>query len=196
MSARFIIIFFFLSVFGHQPADHKTLYFDIYFKDDSVGTLRATLDPKGSKVQYTSITSVSIKIIKQLKVDYEYLVTFEDGYLSESNVDVLINEKTHTEAFTKWTGNQYKFVKDRKNEAIMEEKVPYSTILLFFSEPNNVEQCYSEMDGSINTIVPLGDHRYKKINSKGKENIYQYHNGTLTEATIDGIVDFKIVKRN
>jgi len=60
-----------------------------------------------------------------------------------------------------------------------------------------IERCFSEQNGSFNDLVALGKHRYKKINSKGRENIYQYENGALKEANIDGgIVEFQMVAKD
>lgn len=196
MFSHFITIWFLLSALSHKPSEGTVLYFDIYMKDSMVGTLRAAIDPMGPQTQYSSDTSVKVKVLKKLKVDYEYLVTYEDGYLFESNVDVLVNEKPHAEAYTKWTGTEYRIIKNGKKELSFNDKVPYSTILLFFREPDGIEHCYSEMDGSINTIIPLGGHSYKKVNSKGKENTYSYQDGKLKRASISGLVAFTIMARD
>jgi hypothetical protein len=132
MFSHFITIWFLLSAVSHKPSEGKVLYFDIYMKDSMVGTLRAAIDPMGPQTQYSSDTSVKVKVLKKLKVDYEYLVTYEDGYLFESNVDVLVNEKPHAEAYTKWNGTEYRIIKNGKKELSFNDKVPYSTILLFF----------------------------------------------------------------
>jgi hypothetical protein len=43
----------------------------------------------------------------------------------------------------------------------------------------------------------LGDHTYKKINSKVKEDVYYYKDGTLEKAIIHGgLVDFELIAKD
>ena len=86
-------------------------------------------------------------------------------------------------------------IQNSKHKTSLEDRIANSTILLFFEEPTDIEHLFSEMDGSMNTIVPIGDHRYKKVNAKGRENIYQYADGKLVEADISGQIDFKIIAK-
>tara|TARA_R110002124_G_scaffold227889_2_gene393268 strand:- start:19141 stop:19278 length:138 start_codon:yes stop_codon:yes gene_type:complete len=40
----------------------------------------------------------------------------------------------------------------------------------------------------------MGNHAYKKVNSKGNENVYYYQKGALKRALIDGgLVKFEII---
>lgn len=191
------ISFFLFCFFTSSSPEEEELLFDIYLKEKLIGTLRATHKTAGSEQIYFSKTIVNKKIIiKKVKVDYEYLVSFKDNYLSESNVNVFINEKPYAKTSTKWSGDQYEVLKNEKRKSILKDKFMYSTILLFFKEPKAIKECYSEMDGSINKIVSLGNHKYKKINAKGKENLYLYKEGKLTQAFINGIINFEIRAQN
>jgi hypothetical protein len=195
MFGHFFLLFLLSNSIGHQPPRGHILDFDIYVKEDIVGNLRATKDTVAGKTRYTSATSVTIKFIKELKIDYDYQVTYENGWLSRSEVDVLVNERPHKQALIFWTGSGYEVIQNSKHKTSLEDRIANSTILLFFEEPTDIEHLFSEMDGSMNTIVPIGDHRYKKVNAKGRENIYQYADGKLVEADISGQIDFKIIAK-
>lgn len=174
-----------------------SLYFDIVVKDKIVGSLKATQSSKDSKTYYHSSTTIKTRIIKDIAVNYKYDVTFENEILKKAGVNITINKKPHANTLTQWEDTHYQIAKNGKNEVAMKDSIDFTTILLYFEEPINIARCYSEQDGSFNTIVSLGNHSYKKINSKGKENIYHYKSGALEKANIDGgLVKFEIVARN
>jgi len=171
----------------------NTLNFNIIYKDKIVGNLQATKTIKNSMVNYQSITTINTRIIKKIEVNYKYDVTYENDFLKKANVVIDINDKPHSDITTNWKGSYYQIIKNSKKEIVVEDNITYATILLYFKEPIEVEKCYSEQDGSFNTIVPLGNHIYKKINVKGHENIYHYKDGFLQKAGINGgLVNFEI----
>ena len=65
---------------------------------------------------------------------------------------------------------------------------------MYFEEPVTITRCYSEQEGDFNIITSLGNHKYKKVNSRGKESFFFYKNGSLEKAVIDGgIVSFEMI---
>lgn len=171
------------------------MYFDIIHKDDLVGSLKATRTAKGSKTIYQSYTSIKKRLIKEIELEYKYDVTFDNSLLKKANVNITINDKPHARTSTVWKNYKFQIVKNEKKSSF-NDSIEYATILLYFKEPVQIKNCYSEQDGTMNTIVPLGNHSYKKINAKGKENIYYYKKGVLQKAIIDGgIVSFEMIAR-
>ena len=171
-------------------------YFDIIHHDKVVGSLKASQKTKGEKTYYQSVTKIKIKLIKDIQVDYKYDVTFKDQLLRKADVRIIVNDKPHAETSTIWKDDAYQIVENNGTKKTLEDSIDYVTILLYFKEPIGVSSCYSEQDGSLNTIVALSNHTYKKNNSKGNENTYHYQNGVLEKASIDGgIVNFEIIAR-
>ncbi|WP_324027204.1 hypothetical protein QSV08_05210 [Maribacter sp. BPC-D8] len=172
----------------------NTFYFDIIHKDNVIGSLKASKTIKDSKVHYQSVTTINTRVIKKIDVNYLYNVTYENNKLKRANVVIDVNDKPYADILTNWEIDYYQISKNDKNELVVEEDINYATILLYFDEPINVERCYSEQDGSFNTIIPLGNHSYKKINAKNHENIYYYKNGFLEKAEINGgLIKFDII---
>ncbi|SHI85501.1 DUF6134 family protein [Pseudozobellia thermophila] len=196
-------IIFFLFVLtqmgtGETPPDITTatdsLRFDIVMKGKVVGNLEAIRKKKEGKVRFQSSTTIKTRVITDIEVNYNYDVVFEDKVLEQAYVTIEVNQKTHANTTTKREGNGYQILINDKKDRVVEEPINYATIQLYFEEPVNTTRCYSEQDGTFNSLVPLGGHRYKKINSKGKENTYSYSNGYLEKANIDGgLVKFDIV---
>jgi hypothetical protein len=159
-----------------------------------VGTLSATQKSIDSKTYYHSSTDIQIKFIKTFDVNYEYDVFFDNQILQTANVDINYNGNQHAQTFTKLKNNEYQVIKDEKLEATWKETIRYSTISMYFKEPINITRCYSEQEGDFNTITHLGNHKYKKVNTSGRESFFFYKNGSLEKAVIDGgIVSFDMV---
>ncbi|MGB2759341.1 MAG: DUF6134 family protein [Maribacter stanieri] len=180
--------------FNTINASKKTLTFDIINKNEVIGNLKATKTSTDTKTHYQSVTTISTKILKEIKVNYKYDVTYERNKLKKANVYIDVNDKPYADILTNWEAKHYQITKNDKKEKVVEDEINYATILLYFNEPIDIERCYSEQDGSFNTIVPLGNHTYKKINAKNHENIYYYKNGFLQKAEINGgLVKFEII---
>ncbi len=196
MTLHFILIYFLAGQMAIPPSADTSLYFDIVVKDKIVGSLKATQNSKDSKTYYRSSTTIKTRIIKEIAVNYKYNVTFENEILKKADVTITVNKKPHAETHTLWKDTEYQITKNGKSEVALKETINYATISMYFEEPIEVNRCYSEQDGSFNTIIPLGNHSYKKVNAKGQENIYYYNEGVLEKTVIDGgLVQFEMIAR-
>ncbi|MDO6492273.1 MULTISPECIES: DUF6134 family protein [unclassified Cellulophaga] len=192
MIKNIALVLFFCGLLINTKADTTVLNFNILHKNKVVGSLVATKVINGDIISYHSFTQIQTKIITTVDLKYDYNVTFNSDKLFNSNVNILLNGKSLAETSTLFRNGEYLVTKNKK-VLKLQDSIVYSTVLLYFKEPINVKECYSEQDGSFNTLVSLGNHKYKKINSKGNENVYVYKNGVLYEATIDGgLINFVI----
>ncbi|MEP2237891.1 MAG: DUF6134 family protein [Maribacter sp.] len=203
MSSTHLIITFCSLLFFNLNSDEITtkpnnsLNFNIIHNDKIVGNLQAKQTIENSKINYQSISTINTRIIKEIEVNYKYDVTYENNLLKRANVLIDVNNRPHADITTSWQESYYQITKNSKNEKVVEGHITYATILLYFKEPINIEKCYSEQDGSFNSIVALGNHIYKKINAKDQENIYHYKDGFLKKAEINGgLVNFEIVAQD
>ncbi|MCK0190646.1 DUF6134 family protein [Arenibacter sp. F20364] len=194
---RYLLLVGFIICTITNPNVPKTSkYFDIVLKDKIVGSLKVSRSTKDSTTYYNSTTSIKTRLIKNIEVDYKYDVVFDNMMLKKADVQITVNDKPHAETTTLWKEGYYQVLKNSNEEITLMEPIDYTTILLYFKEPVDIDRCYSEQDGSLNHIISLGDHTYKKINAKGKENTYHYKNGVLTNAVIDGgILSFNMIAR-
>lgn len=192
-----ILVNFLMGYMVVPSSPEAALSFDIVHKNKTVGSLEATQTTKDSKTYYHSSTTIETKIVKKIAVHYKYDVIFENEILKKADVNITLNNKTHANTLTQWEDTEYQIAKNGKNGVSLKDTIDYATILLYFKEPINIDRCFSEQDGSFNTIVSLGNHSYKKVNSKGKENIYYYKSGVLEKAVIDGgLIKFEMFARN
>jgi len=192
MIKHLVWLIFFIGLNSDSISTNTSLHYDIIMKDKVIGSLDTHQNTKGSLTTYQSLTSIKTKLLTTIEVDYKYDVIFNNSLLKKANVSIVINDRQHAETSTLWKNDQYEIVKNQK-ESSFKDSIQYTTILMYFKEPKKIKNCYSEQDGSMNTIVSLGNHRYKKINAKGKENTYFYKKGVLHKANIDGgVVNFEL----
>ena len=192
-----ILINFLICQWSYSDTSDQHMYFDVILHNNKViGSLKATRTTKDSITYYHSSTIIKTRLIKDIRVNYKYDVTFNNTLLEKADVHITVNEKPHAETYTQRTSTYYQIVKNDDKKKTLKDSISYATIQLYFKEPVNVDNCYSEQDGSFNTIAALGNHSYQKINSKGKVNTYYYKNGALKKATIDGgLIKFEIIAK-
>ncbi|WP_394357293.1 DUF6134 family protein [Dokdonia donghaensis] len=107
---------------------------------------------------------------------------------------MFVNDKPRAQTYTRKQDSLFIISRDYKRPQFYKEPINYTTIQLYFEEPIGLTSCYSEQDGSINKLVALGNHSYKKVNAKGLENLYFYKDGRLIKASIDGgVIQFELV---
>jgi len=197
MIKNLVVIIFFITLGSDSNTFEERIIFDVIRNEKVIGNLKATKTIKDSKTYYKSSTSIKARIIKEIRVNYKYNVTFDSESLQQSNVNITVNEKSHAKTSTEWDNNTYQVVKNGKDEATITNAISYSTVQLYFEEPKNITTCYSEQNGSFNTIIAMGNHVYKKVNASNNENLYYYKNGLLTKATIDGgLIQFEIIRKS
>ncbi|QXP61330.1 DUF6134 family protein [Olleya sp. HaHaR_3_96] len=197
MIKNLVVIIFFITLGSDSHTFEEKIIFDVIRNEKVIGNLKATKTIKDSKTYYKSSTSIKARIIKEIRVNYKYNVTFDSESLQQSNVNITVNEKSHAKTSTEWDNNTYQVVKNGKDEATITNAISYSTVQLYFEEPKNITTCYSEQNGSFNTIIAMGNHVYKKVNASNNENLYYYKNGLLTKATIDGgLIQFEIIRKS
>lgn len=197
MFYHLVLISLLITSWNSINSSEAIIYFDVVHNTKVIGNLKATRTIKDSKTYYHSSTTIKTRIIKKIRVNYKYVVIFDAGLLEKSAVHITVNEKPHAETFTRWEETNYQIMKNDKEEKTIKDSISYATVQLYFKEPLDISTCYSEQDGSFNTIIAIGNHSYKKINSKGKENIYYYETGILKKIIVDGgIIKFEIIAKS
>ena len=196
MLKKLIILSFFIFLGSNSNAPDRYLNFDIILHNKVVGNLESTQITKDGITNYQSSTNIKTRLLKDILVNYRYDVVFDNKFLKKADVYITVNKKSHAKTHTQWMGPYYQITKNDDKKKNMKDSITFATIQLYFEEPVDIDNCYSEQDGSFNTIAPLGNHIYKKVNSKRKENMYYYKNGILKKATIDGgLISFEMIAR-
>jgi hypothetical protein len=101
----------------------------------------------------------------------------KDGFMTSS---VFQNIKEDGEIFTKATSDKGKLLVDKNGEkTTIPSTVNYSSLLLYFSEPHNLQKVFSERLGEFFDVIKEADGRYTAQTKSGSA-VYTYANGKLT----------------
>ncbi|QEC66902.1 sterol desaturase family protein [Panacibacter ginsenosidivorans] len=109
---------------------------------------------------------------------------FENGLLIKSYVYRKINNEIKFDQQTAYTGNQYIIRKTKNDEHIPISGIYYNQLSLYFSEPVNIKQVYSDFFHVMLTIEKNKDGMYKLTLPDGNINYYLYTNGICTYVKI------------
>jgi hypothetical protein len=191
---KLAIILSLLTVTPKPSVEEESVLFDIVHKDRIVGVLKAVKRSNGASIIYENFTRVNTCIIKRIEMTYETKVVFENGEMVEANVITRVNGKLRACLQTRKTGSRYHFLKNGKMKKVVENPIRFSSIMLLFEEPRDVDYTYSEETGCFFKINPSGKLVYRKMNGRGKISTYSYSAQALQRIAIEGgLFNFEMI---
>lgn len=176
------------------PPAVEVRYFDIVHRDKVIGSLTATKTEDDNQIIYKNETFIRTRIVKEIEVNYLFEAMYINGELENAEAIIKVNDEIRESTITcrEKPGYIVQLHQD-KEKWIDSEVIVYSSVMLTFEEPAVNDKSFSEKDGNEHQLMPMGEHSYKKINSKGQENSYYYEGGDLKWAKLDaGIINFEI----
>jgi hypothetical protein len=126
---------------------------------------------------------------------------FLDGVLHSSSTEQVVNGRRKEQTSTKHiNGQRYQFGLTEKNTSAKEREISVPIVHtitgLYYQEPVNVADVYSEKYGKICRVKKLDEGKYCISLPNGKESIYSYQGGQCTEiATELGGIRLSIVRK-
>lgn len=173
----------------------ETKRFDVIYKGEKIGVLKAEKFERNSRTTYVSNTRIktTILLIKKINIRHKYRVSYKSGHLHSSKVVIKVNKKKPDRVRVNRSDDKYHIHASDKEDSSIEEPIKLSSILLYFEEPKGMDKCFSERSGNFNTLEQTGEGTYRIINEDGDKNRYHYSNGELSLIEVDGdLVSFKI----
>lgn len=165
-----------------------TSEFNVYFKDDLIGTVKAFSNIKGINVIKDIQTNTDAKIlVTSIHVESEIYLLYKSGILSKGiayRTASRGNEDVHANT-TYNSNNSYTIVKDGKTSKLEVPEIKYCVGDLYFSEPKGIKQVFSNMYGKFLTIQPLANNTYKINLPDGKTSTYKYISGRLESIEVE-----------
>jgi len=190
-----ITFIFLLILFKHTCsfAQIQNVKYKVIYKDKEVGTLIATKQTSDSIIFYQNKTKIDTRIITKVSLEYDYKITFEKGLLNESIVQIELNGKSRKNSKTVLEKNKYHYYEDEKLSHLISENINYTAAMLMLEEPIDIQNVYSEENGTFHSLKKIEEHIYEKKGEKNRINTYIYKNNILKKAIIDaGIIEFQV----
>ena len=163
----------------------QTHTYDIYKGSDRIGEILVTKRTKGSKTTYEANSNSEFRIIFSNEMETRLSADYENNELVSCNSKNTLNGKIRSHARMKKEGDVYHFFKHPAEKYQKREKpIRNSTVQLYFTEPLNITDVYSENYLENCPLKALGNHTYELVLPGGKINHYIYKNGKLEEIKV------------
>lgn len=163
----------------------QVLKYTVTGKGDSIGYLTVHQEIHGNRIRYRSLNETKINMLKSFNIRHEVEAVYEGGALHYSEVIVQVNDNQHHHSEVKWDGNQYLIFKEGEKTDSIQKPIHYSSMQLYFQEPKDQRQVFSEQFGRWQSIDLVdGKSSAYILDKKGNKNKYYYHRGQMTYAEV------------
>ncbi len=184
----FTICSFFLlfSEFASEADQKQTtnLIYNIVYKNDSIGYLDANYDINQSSELYIITSEASFRFLMRFSSDYSFENRFRGGTLVSSKTQNKVNDKVRSTSAITRKGDGYDMKIDDVSSRL-NKKVTYAMANLYFHEPSDITEVFSERYGEFCKIKKVANHKYELHLPSGKKNYYSYKNGICQEVEVN-----------
>jgi len=171
----FVGIFFLISV----NVFAQKIELDVLMGDKKIGEIKTEKKAKGKTASYTLSSTVDVTMLFKVQVTTLASNTFTNGLLTTSQANRKSNMQTENKTTaTIWKAKAYEINRDNVI-ATLTEPVKYCVTNLYFEEPVNQQNAFSEIQALQLPIKSLGNHEYEISQPGGKKDVYTYVNGKL-----------------
>ncbi|WP_031527988.1 DUF6134 family protein [Dyadobacter crusticola] len=187
-------LFFSLLMLASSICHAQTLY-DVIVAGRTIGSLRV-FDDKGNTNNETHRIESDFKIMFY-KGKYATQTNYVQGKLVSATCSHHVNgdlkEKTQTKSSTKSLYEVLFSGEDGEDKPRIELNAPIKSTItsLYYKEPVNVSEVYSERYGKMCSVKKLSEGKYGVVLPDGKQGIYLYKNGLCQEVNTD-LAGFKL----
>lgn len=174
----------------------QQLKYDVYLNEKKVGLLEAKRTAKDGIAQYLIQSNVNFRMMFKLNLNHTFESTYQNDMLIKASTRSMMNDNVKATSKVTWNGTFYQLEVKDEHSVLKNSRIIYSMVLLYFREPRQITQVFSERYGVFLTIKPLAEHRYELLMPDGKKNYYSYRNGVCylveVQHTVGQIV-FKLI---
>ena len=184
MLKKLLLIIVFM-LFGILAKAQQKLHYKITSNDMEIGNLTISKTKNNANTIYDVTSDSHFKLFITIDLSYKLNAVYQNNELIFSSVTTYVNGKQHNTATTEKKEDHLYILKNNGHETRSYQSITYSGVLLYFKEPINIKEVYSEFYTAFNPIQKIGTHKYQLTNSEnGNTSEYYYLNGILQKASI------------
>lgn len=140
-----------------------------------------------------SLNTSMIKLNSEVKKRIVFLFTviekeeicFKDGLMQRSYIYRKINKDVKADQYTVFKDNFYTVYKKKQTEPVMIDGIRFTQANLYFSEPTNINQVYSDHYQAMLPVEKISGGYYKLKLPDGNYNYYYYTNKVCSKIRIE-----------
>ncbi|MCC5945633.1 MAG: hypothetical protein JJT94_11915 [Bernardetiaceae bacterium] len=169
-----------------SPLYSQTYYYDVLIRNKKSGKLIAHRSEERDKQTTFKITSeVETSMIFTITVSYILTNTYINGELEEAFIENLVNGRTESHSKVKRDKSGRYIVESEEGNNQFNQPVHYSIATMYFVEPINETQIFSEKYGVFCPLTQNSDGFYVIHLPNGNETRYRYEHGQCVEVQND-----------
>ncbi len=160
------------------------LHYEVVRNGDVIGDLYATKTPTGAGIDYSTESTVKVKMLMTFSLYSKVTGLFRNGVLVNGSALRTVNGKARVKTTILWNTNKYVIHEDDEREEIMQD-ITYTTARLYHDEPTGIKNIFSENFRKFIPLKEIRPHYYELKLPDGNSNFYSYANGICTGAEVN-----------
>ena len=192
-TAIFCFLFFLFNAFGVSLLA-ETLHYDVVKDNKKVGYFqigRATAT--NNDVVIRSESTVRVSMLFTIEVIDKMYAVFRNNLLHTATIYRTLNGNVRVNNLTQWQNGKYALsTKDEKNSGAFTQAIRFTTVSLYFDEPLNLTEVYSEKFQRMVNVKSIGIHKYQLTLPDGNTAKYTYVNGQCSE--VEAKTDWAVIR--
>jgi hypothetical protein len=148
-----------------------------------LGNLIVTQTNQDNKINIHVISEIIVKKLVSVSISYTLDSEFLNGKLQSNKITTYRNKRLQAIMTTTRNEDGYLFTKNGHSSQL--KKFIYCESMMYYNEPVDLDEVYSEFDGVIKRIERTKLHEYELTNpDNGNISKYFYSNGLLERAIV------------
>lgn len=180
-----IIKWLVLSAFQITSNSVSKRHFVVQRGNAKIGELTVTEKKVNEKVTYALTSDVLVQFLFTIQVRESIKDVFEHDRLVHSSHQRYVNGALKIDHILQHNGINYTMVDKDKRTAQLNDPIERSTLSIYFSEPKDGQQIYSQNFQCMLRITKTGNHCYAIELPNGSTTTYQYEQGILKQVISD-----------
>ncbi len=195
---RRIVLILMLPLLTAVAAAGQSQTYEILFGNNAVGLLDVKQDPSGASRRIHIRSRVQSKLFAKMETDIE--TVYQHNVLVKARVTRVQAKASdeNRETLTEKAERGYNVTRKGVKTPFPVPQITFCVSDLYFSEPVDIKEVYSETMGRFLKIKRLEDGRYALVMHDGKQNFYTYSRGRLALVEVNhalGKASFRLIER-
>lgn len=151
---------------------------------EKVGNMKMMRLQNNNEVEILIESDINIRMIKNMHVVAKEKSIYKNNRLVYSTVYRELNGKQKASRQTQYKNNAYELITESKKQTINNVDISFNLAMLYFLEPVNVKNIYSDYYQQLIEIKNLSNNAYKLQLPNGDYNIYYYNNKVCSKVEV------------
>lgn len=187
------IVLLLITLFWQGICMAETLHYDVVKDNKKVGYFQIGRATTNNEVVIRSESTVRVSMLFTIEVIDKMYAVFRNNILHTATIYRTLNGNVRVNNLTQWQNGKYALsTKDEKNNGAFAQTIRFTTVSLYFEEPFNLTEVYSEKFQRMVSVKSIGLHKYQLTLPDGNTAKYTYVNGFCSE--VEAQTDWAVIK--